>query len=150
MKTTKWISLLGMLLLSLGVQAQPHQRMDPGMHIEHLADRLDVSDEQRDALRRIADEQRPRMRSLHDRLRENHRALRDLDPAATDYAAGVESLAQQQGELAAEMVRARSDMRQAVHGVLTPEQREQARQLREHTRVIVHGGRGPHAGQRQR
>lgn len=132
------IAGLGLALFSGTVLAFGPRGADAPGHIEALADRLEVTDGQRAALRAVVDGSRPQLRALQDRARVNRQALRALDPAAADYRAQVDLLAAEHGEISSQMVRLRAGMRADIQAILTEEQRLQAAELRER--------RGPRGG----
>ena len=111
----------------------------PGINVERMADRLDLSGEQRDAIRGLVDEARPALQGYHDRLRENHRQLRELTQADTADETAIRELANDQGAIVADMIVARTQLMRAIRAELTPEQQTQLDELMQQRH-----GRGKH------
>ncbi|MDQ7011774.1 MAG: Spy/CpxP family protein refolding chaperone [Mariprofundaceae bacterium] len=106
----------------------------PGMHekFDRMADVLELTDEQRQQFRRIHRQARPKLQEIGEAMQDNREALHRLSPADDDYAAKVARLARKQGELVEKMIRVRSRVRAEVYAILTPDQREKAKQMRHH------------------
>lgn len=124
-----------------------HGDVDAG--IDRMSGLLDLSKEQRDAMRAIGDKHRPQLRELRDRLSDSRRQLRDLAAKGTPDAAQVRPLAEAQGKAMADMMVLRTQMRAEMDKVLTDAQRDKLRQLRERRgpgRGIPGAGPGPAAG----
>jgi len=115
----------------------------PGMHqkFERMAEALELTDEQRRQFKQIHRKARPKLQEIGDAMQDNREALHRLSPADEDYAGQVERLAREQGKLVARMIRVRSRVRAEVYAILTPEQREKAKELRRH-RAARPGFRG--------
>jgi len=113
----------------------PHAGMraghgDPAARLERMADRLGLTQQQRDSVRGIVDRYRPQTRQLSDRMRDNRQQLRTAMREAQPDAAQVQKLAQAQGDLVAERIVLHSKMRAEIDQVLTPEQRQQLQNRR--------------------
>lgn len=80
-------------------------------------------------------------------MQDNREALHRLSPADDDYAAKVARLARKQGELVEKMIRVLSRVRAEVYAILTPEQREKAKQIRRR-HASRPDFRGPHRDER--
>lgn len=92
--------------------------------IERLADRLDVTRAQRDALRAVVDNARPQLRALRDRLVANRSQLQRLAREPKPDETRIAQLADAQGHAVAELIALRAKMLGAIRGVLTDEQRD--------------------------
>ena len=146
-KSMKMISILGLATaLSLGMAATAGAF--PGGHggkqqrYERMADRLDMSDQQRQQLKQIHRQARPQMLDMKDAMQDNREALRKLDPKSPQFDTQVAELAKQQGELVTQKIIQRQQLRASVFAILTPEQREVAKQMKR-----KHSGKcGKHAG----
>jgi len=101
---------------------------DPEARIERMAQRLNLSTEQRDAMRAIVDKARPQMRALRDRLTDNRTQLRTLTLQGNADEARVRTLADAQGKAMADLIVLRTQMRSEMDKVLTEPQRQQLRQ----------------------
>ncbi len=110
---------------------------DSDRMIEHMAARLDLSKEQRDAMFAIVDKARPQTRALRERLDETHKQLRALTQQGAPKEAEVRKLADAQGKAIADMIVLHAKVRTEIQGVLTDAQRQQLEQWR--------GQRGRHA-----
>ena len=101
--------------------------------IERLADRLDLSAQQRTEVFAVLDESRPAMRDLRAALAEHRRAFQELDPTADDYQTQLQGMADEIGQLASQTVVLMGQTRSKISALLTDEQRAQAKQiLQEH------------------
>ena len=91
-------------------------------------DRLDLNDKQRGAIRTIMRDARSAFRKLQNKLSDIRYAIYDLVEADK---VGKESdkLADEMGDLMAERIKLRTEMRMMVNKVLTKDQREQARDM---------------------
>jgi Spy/CpxP family protein refolding chaperone len=103
-------------------------RMDSEARIERMADALDLTKEQRDKVRAIVDKSRPQTRELRDKLADNRKQLHTLVQQGSAKEADVRKLADTQGKLMADMIVQRTKVRNEIHAVLTPEQREKLQQ----------------------
>lgn len=96
---------------------------DDGEHrLMHFAGHLDLSDEQRDAIREIFDRMRSRQRELGDALRDNRRAMTDA-MHNKGYGTDFERMADRHGGLVADMIKLRAETHASIREVLTKEQR---------------------------
>jgi len=114
--------------------------MDSDSHIDRMAGMLDLSKEQRDKVRAIVDKARPQTRALRDKLSENRTQLHALMQQDAVKEADIRKLADSQGKLIADMIVQRSKMRNEIHAVLTPEQREKLQQRMQNRGVWHRGG----------
>jgi Spy/CpxP family protein refolding chaperone len=96
----------------------------------YLAQRLDLSDEQRAGIRGLIEQARPRLHQLRDARRANFRTLRDMAADDPVYDEVVERVARDNGRIEAAMIRERSRVRAEVAALLTPEQRTRAAELK--------------------
>ena len=88
---------------------------------------LELTAEQRAEMGKIRDEFLPQMGALRGRMQANHEQLQALlQGDATDQAA-IDRLADQHGDLMAEMIKMRTANMARMQGLLTGEQREQMR-----------------------
>ena len=90
-----------------------------------MADRLNLSEEQRQTINAIDDKYRPELRTLRQALVDNRAALAKADLSD----ARVRELADAQGKTIADMIVARKHMRSEMVKVLTEEQRQQLGKL---------------------
>jgi Spy/CpxP family protein refolding chaperone len=109
-----------------------HRGMDADSYIDRMAQRLDLTTEQRDKVRALVDKARPQTRALRDKMSENRKQLHALAVQGTAKESEVRKLADSQGKLIADMIVQRSKLRSEISAVLTPEQREQLQQRFKH------------------
>ena len=122
----------GIALLSLSAVAWSggHGGMerDPGRMLEHMADRLDLSDSQRDQAEQIIAgtmEQGGQYREEMSGLRDQLRAMQDnFDPDT------ARAISERIGVLTGEMAYQMASTQSQIYQMLTPEQREQMEALR--------------------
>ncbi len=107
---------------------------DPDQRIDRMANSLNLTKAQRDAMRAIVDKVRPQTRELRDQLAENHKQMRALMQQATPKESEVRQLAESQGRAMADMIVLHTKVRTEIRAILTDAQREQLQQW--------HQGRG--------
>ena len=116
-----------------------HERMGE-QDIMRMAERLNLTQDQRDKIGKIIDEARPKMRKNGFDLMDNRKELHTLMQEDKVNDKKLRSLTRRQGELMADMMYLRMKMRSDIHAVLTDEQRQQ---MMEHKgRFFRHGMRG--------
>ncbi len=101
-----------------------------GPGVEVMFEALDLTPEQRDAVEAIQAIYRPQLQALMDSSRNTRRALSETAPDDPDYATVVAEASQAAAEHASQLVLLSAEMRRELHGVLTPQQREKALELR--------------------
>ena len=111
-------------------------------HLEHVADEINVTQEQRDAIRGIIDMARPQFREVGDAIRANHELIRTVSSPESYDAEAVAILADEQGALVSQMMILGAQTKVNVLSVLTVEQREQLTAMREERRSRWGGKRG--------
>jgi Spy/CpxP family protein refolding chaperone len=121
-----------------------HERMGGGMHdedhfVRHLERRLDLSAEQRTAVRKVVDQSQAQRRALHDKLNANRVALHALTESGKADDKQLQKLADEHGKLMAEMIVQRSKVHSEIQKVLTSEQREQLKEMRDRRRHRENG-----------
>jgi protein CpxP len=94
-----------------------------GPNLERLADRLDMTEQQRAEIKTMLDDSRQQMKGLREQMRANRAQLRDLTQQAEFDEAAVRNVADEQGDLKAEMIVLRARQRHEMKAVLTDEQR---------------------------
>ncbi|MFZ5466939.1 MAG: Spy/CpxP family protein refolding chaperone [Pseudomonadota bacterium] len=120
---------------------QMHGKGHHGHGLRHVLHGLDLNDAQRDQIRQIMQEHRPKMREQAMSMREQRRALRQLAAADNVDEARLQELSAQTAQTMGEMAAQRVRMQHAILAVLTPEQREAARQkMQERGAFLPHPG----------
>jgi Spy/CpxP family protein refolding chaperone len=105
----------------------------PGVHgrfLEEHADRLDLDEEVRIAIRAIVKESRAKAEELHERLQQERVALHDMLEADTVDEAAVLEHAEVLGRIESEMVKHRLQSMLRVRSLLTPAQRQELKEIR--------------------
>ena len=102
---------------------------------------LDLSEEQRAEMGKLRNEMLPVMGELRGKMLANHEQLRALHRSGAADPAEIEKLADQKGDLMAEMIKLRAQHHARMQALLTEEQREK---MREHRPGM--GLMGPGAG----
>ena len=125
--------LLCVLLAAVVMVAQampPHGRHGMGhgfagdlFFFERMAERLDLSDEQRDQFEALRHDQREAARPLVRTLVAGRKALREASHGVQFDEAAVRAIAEGQAQAMIEMTVLKARGRHAMHAMLTPEQR---------------------------
>jgi protein CpxP len=102
-----------------------------------LARGLDLTQAQRDKIFQIRYDARPAMRDKMKQLRQARLALRDAATSDTYNAEQVHKLAQTQANVMTDLIAMRTETRNRIYHVLTPEQQAQVKQWQQN---------GPHRG----
>ena len=92
---------------------------------DRMAERLNLSEEQKDTLAATRDSSREEMTTLRDKLSENRLAMRELSPADEDFVSRSESLVAEKADLQQQIARIRINEKKAMYDLLNEEQREQ-------------------------
>ena len=121
--------------------AEPHRGGGGDRHIQRMADELNLSDTQRQQFKQIHRAARGEKLAIRDAMQDNREALHKLDPSASDYSSQVERLAEEKGDLVKRMIIQRSQVRAQMHAILTPEQRELAKDMKKHRPKFGQGHR---------
>jgi Spy/CpxP family protein refolding chaperone len=100
-----------------------------GPNLERLADRLDMTEQQRAEIKVMFDDSRQQMANLREQIRENRTQLRELAGQAEFDEAAVRSIAERQGDLKAETIVLRARQRHEMKAVLTDDQRVQLEEM---------------------
>lgn len=163
MKTTKILTLsaLALALAALSasmVAAQPghHGRRFGGFHdgplgefmMERIADRLDLSDEQRTELSAIREVYRPEAELLGETLRVARKQLDDQILADGFDESAIREAAERSATVHADLAVLRARIHTEVLQVLTEDQIAEAREMREKFRSFAEEWRGDRRGRR--
>ena len=101
-------------------------------HLVRAMHRLDLSEEQKDAIHGVLQDMKTTIRPVMDETRVGHEQLQELIKAANYDEQAVAALAAKEGQLAAERVVIASRAFSDVFAVLTEEQREELSAMSEH------------------
>lgn len=119
-----------------GFDGKGWQQSD-GQHakrIDRMAERLGLSDAQKKEVEAVFTSSRDKMREDRKRMRDLRQQMHALDPSDHNYMKDVSKLARRTSALMEAQIIERARTRQAVHQILTPEQRAKAKKLREERR----------------
>lgn len=109
---------------SKGAHKGGHQGHKNASHrIDRMADKLDLTDEQKSEIQLIMDGNREAKESMREQMTENRQSLRALDTASADYDANVKAIAATLASLEEEKLISRSNARRDIEAVLTTEQK---------------------------
>lgn len=163
MKKTK-ILTLGVLLVTLAalstsmVAAQPgrhggrfggsHEGPFGGFMMERIADRLDLSDEQRSELAAILEAYRPESELLGETLSVTRKELDDQITADDFDEIAIREAAERSAAVRADLAVLRARIHTEVLQVLTEDQIAEAREMRERFRSFAEEWRGDRPGRR--
>ena len=129
LQTVLIVSVLAVAGLTATAKASPGFGPEPfpggpniAHRLEHMADHLDLTDEQRVSVKNILDAAKPEIEAVREQARANHEALQALDPADPAYDAELNNIALSNGELATTGTLLAVRVRSEVHAILTEEQ----------------------------
>ena len=103
---------------------------NPERMLNKMVKKLDLTDEQRDQAFAKLDEYRPQLRESRFAMKDNFKSLHGLDSSAENYQQAADELADQQGDLVAEMIKLKLAMKADFEQLLTEEQKEQFAQMK--------------------
>lgn len=107
----------------LHAQKGPHQG---GLLLKKVADKINLSPEQRAQVKQIMDENRATVQGIHEKMDANQMAIRKLTLSDEKGKDGkIEQLAKLQGKLVTKMIINNSKVADEMRHLLTPEQVEQ-------------------------
>ncbi|MCC5859225.1 MAG: periplasmic heavy metal sensor [Ectothiorhodospiraceae bacterium] len=135
--------ILGLTLAGAAAAAGPrdgHRHHERQM--EHMAERLELSSDQREQVQAAMQAHGPELQELHRQIREQRRALREQSADFNETAA--RSAADNLGALTAEAAFIATRMRADIQSVLTEEQRQAMAEHRQERKQRWHR----HGGQR--
>jgi Spy/CpxP family protein refolding chaperone len=98
----------------------------------HMMNTLDLTAEQREAIRKIKNDTREQMGAKRDEMFEIRKALREQGRAETYDAAKVRELADAKAKIMADMTVQRVKTMHQIRKELTPEQIKQLNEMKEH------------------
>ena len=136
--------VLGGVAYAAGRDRGPERFM--GFFIQRMAAQLGLSEEQQTRIRQILEEERATAEPLMRQLKAVHDQLRPLGNDGVFNEAQVRVLAQQQAQTMTELIVAKERTKARVAAVLTPEQRERAKQMLERFHQRMQGGPRWHHG----
>ncbi len=134
-KTLAFLTILVMSLLTANSFAGskddetcPHgvqKRWHEGGHLMHkMTKQLDLSEDQQQQLEVLHEQDKPRMQAQHEALRDNHEKMHELISSGGYTQDKASQLAEQEGNITAEMARLRAAHMAKLYALLTPEQQK--------------------------
>jgi len=102
-----------------------------GYRMEKMIKHLDLSDEQATQMRNIRKSFQPKMEALRDKMKDKRKQLREEMYADNIDQSKVKELAKTMGDLKANKIILRAEMRSKIHNVLTKAQREELKKWKE-------------------
>ena len=124
----------------MGMHRFGHDRKGDDMDIMRMAERLGLTQDQRDRIGKIIDETRPKLRKNGFDMMDNRKELHALMKEDKLDDRKLRSLTRKQGELMADMMYMRMKMRADVRSVLTDEQLNKLKERKD--RFMRRGMRG--------
>jgi protein CpxP len=101
-----------------------------GFGFGRMAEKLNLTDEQKAQIKQITEAEKTKVEPIFTALKDNRQKLADLSGETFDEAK-VQALATEQGNLSAQLIVEKERTKSQIFQILTPEQREQAKQLKE-------------------
>ena len=98
--------------------------------LERMSSKLGLSDTQKTQVQELMQNHRNTLKPLHDEKRALRTEMKNLDLAATDYAAKLADIANRKAELVRQMTIVRGNKRQQMTQILTPEQLAKMQEMR--------------------
>ncbi len=120
----------------------PHGEPGRGEMLRMMADRLDMTEEQRAQVRELHYQHREAMQAHREQLREAQRQLADQIHAAAFDEGAVRNAAATVAAIKVDLAVAKAALQQEVRALLTPEQREQLSEMQERHRQRMEEGKG--------
>jgi protein CpxP len=99
-------------------------------HFDRMAEALDLTPEQREQIKAIRAAEQDKVAPLKEQLRKGREQLRVVTEQQPFDEAAVRALAADQAEIRTEMIVSHARVKNQIHALLTPEQREKAEQMR--------------------
>jgi Spy/CpxP family protein refolding chaperone len=112
-----------------------HSGMKEGMYggekfLDRMTDRLKLTTEQRSSVQAVLQKSQPQRANLGEKMQANRKALKELARSGKSDSNQLATLAQERGQLVADMIVQRSKVRGEIRDILTDAQREQFDQIR--------------------
>ncbi len=104
-------------------------RGDPGMHVERMAQVLNLTDTQKEKVSAILKAEQEKTEPLRQQLFENWKQIRESTFSGKFDEAAVRAIAEKQAKIQTELIVSHARARSEIHALLTPEQRTLAQKL---------------------
>ncbi len=132
------IAILAIAILGLGAMfifAQKgrmrHGGFGAGGGLMRMAEKLNLSDEQKTQVKTILEESKTRIKPLTESLRENHKQAESLGIDGIFNEEKVQQIAGNQAETTKQLIIEKEKTKAQIFAVLTPEQRTEAAKMKE-------------------
>lgn len=99
--------------------------------LNRIADRLDLTDEQKSQIRQIFQDARPRVQPLVQQAIATRHDLQEATANGTFNEAQVRVLAERQGRTVGQLIVEKERVKTQIYNVLTPEQRQKVEQMKD-------------------
>jgi len=100
-------------------------------HFDRMADRLDLTEEQRDQVKELMSAKRDQMKDMRKENKESRKAFAQLNPNDANYEAEVQRFAELAASKASAMVKMRAEQRQEMSKILNEEQMEEYAEMKQ-------------------
>lgn len=125
------VLLSASLLTGAAAYAGPGNGHDGKDHVQHLAKKLDLTEEQKAAIKEIHRAHGGMDKKANKQhRRELMRNFAELDPTAADYSERVAEIAREEAAKVEQAIIKRGEVHAKVYEVLTPEQREKFKTMK--------------------
>ena len=131
------IGFLVFAMVAIGIVFAFAQRGDKGKSrfghrgFERMAEKLNLTDAQKEQVKQISEASRAKVKPLKESIRANRRQLKSLTENESFDEAQVQTIANQQGAIAAQIIVEKERAKWEIFQILTVEQRAQAKLLKE-------------------
>ncbi len=133
------IGFLVFAMVAIGTVFALAQRGDKGIHgrgfghrgFERMAEKLNLTDAQKEQVKQISEASRAKVKPLKESMRANRQQLESLTENEPFDEAQVQTIANRQGAIAAQIIVEKERAKWEIFQILTVEQRAQAKQLKE-------------------
>ena len=133
------IGFLVFAMVAIGTIFAFAQRGDKGRHrrefahrgFERMAEKLNLTDAQKEQVKQISEASRAKVKPLKENMRANRQQLKLLTENEPFDEAQVQTIANRQGAIAAQIIVEKEGAKSEIFQILTVEQRAQAKQLKE-------------------
>ena len=112
---------------------------NPEKMIEKISRKLDLSDEQREQAYAKLNEITPRIKEKRQAIHEGMKRLHEIDPDADDFESSLQTIANEQGQLVADMILLQASMHIELEQLLTDEQKAQFDKMKQKRGKHWHG-----------
>lgn len=117
-----------------------------GRGFERIAEKLNLTDEQKTQVKAILEESKTRIKPLMEAMRENHKQAANLGTDGTFNEEQVNQIANRQSETMKQLFIEKEKTKAQIFAVLTPEQRTEAAKMKEQFKERFRGRFGKHFG----